>query len=627
MKKAIGLFTALLFTTFFASFAFAATIYTDKTDYSPSEIVTITGEGFNPSSGITLTVVDPAGYTSYVFSSTDSNGVFVAYYGPNLISGIYSIIASDGVNSVQITFTDSINSNIVCTSDSDCFNQCDASYWYYTGGDCHSGHCRYDNRVCADSSSSDNIPNVGGVRTCSAVCDQNTDCTNICDGKKTGTPTCNNDCTCGVTSASCLKDSCGATCDSDTYCKCLGHKWAPSAACGSSSCSCNNQENAACKIDKCGAQCDATNPCPVGQTCNSDCQCIVTQTCGNGIVEGTEQCDPGTNNPSDCCSSNCMYESSSYTCRSASGTCDVAETCSGSSATCPVDAVQPNTFTCRASQGVCDLEEKCDGSTKTCPTDLKSTALCRASARDCDLAEYCDGVNNGCPTDVFKSSSVVCRSASGSCDIAETCSGSGVNCPADAVRPNGYVCAQELGQCDADDTCDGTHTYCNENYASSGTSCNDGLFCNVGETCNGAGICTGGSAKDCSDSVDCTVDSCNEATDSCDHTANDNFCDDGNFCTSDSCGLLGCQHTQELGCCNSNVDCTNPNICTNTVCTDHTCVSTSIPGCCLTDKDCKRGYECANNSCRPKQVPSMSPIAMIMLLGSLAAIGTKSIKV
>lgn len=52
-----------------------------------------------------------------------------------------------------------------------------------------------------------------------------------------------------------------------------------------------------------------------------------------------------------------------------------------------------------------------------------------------------------------------------------------------------------------------------------GGSCDDGLFCTVGETCN-AGSCGNGQPRDCSDTGSqslCTIDTCDEAADSCIH--------------------------------------------------------------------------------------------------------------
>jgi hypothetical protein len=109
--------------------------------------------------------------------------------------------------------------------------------------------------------------------------------------------------------------------------------------------------------------------------------------------------------------------------------------------------------------------------------------------------------------------------------------------------------------------------------------CDDGLYCNGTETCV-QGICQSGAAPDCDDGVNCTVDSCNKDTDSCDHVANDGLCDDGVFCNgSETCDpFLGCQPgidpcpDQE---CDEETDtCVDPN-CGNGVCDGsedcHTC--------------------------------------------------------
>ena len=205
----------------------------------------------------------------------------------------------------------------------------------------------------------------------------------------------------------------------------------------------------------------------------SDCQTIVINSvsavCGNGVLESGEQCDDGNTTNGDCCSSTCQYESAS----------------------------------------------------------------------------------------------TVCRASSGACDVAETCTGTGATCPADSVRSNGYVCAVKTGQCDANDTCDGTTKSCNEAYASSGTSCNDGLFCNIDETCNGAGACTGGSARSCSgnniagiatcdndpDNIHCTFDFRNSFTSTCDEDAD--ICTSGDQTIAHTCNKATCGAE-----CDQNSDCT-----------------------------------------------------------------------
>ncbi|MEM7356071.1 MAG: hypothetical protein AAF657_34970, partial [Acidobacteriota bacterium] len=88
--------------------------------------------------------------------------------------------------------------------------------------------------------------------------------------------------------------------------------------------------------------------------------------------------------------------------------------------------------------------------------------------------------------------------------------------------------------------------------------CDDGAFCNGAETCNtGTGVCEAGTPPVCDDGVSCTVDSCNEATDSCDVAPNDSLCDNGLFCDgSETCNAtLGCQAGPAPNC-NDGVSCT-----------------------------------------------------------------------
>ncbi len=74
-------------------------------------------------------------------------------------------------------------------------------------------------------------------------------------------------------------------------------------------------------------------------------------------------------------------------------------------------------------------------------------------------------------------------------------------------------------------------------------NCDNGLFCDGSETCDAVADCQAGTAPVEDDLVGCTVESCNEATDSIDHTATDGLCDDALFCNgSETCDvLLDCQ--------------------------------------------------------------------------------------
>src|SRR5439155_1556779 len=173
--------------------------------------------------------------------------------------------------------------------------------------------------------------------------------------------------------------------------------------------------------------------------------------CGNGVVEAAEACDDGNLANGDCCSSACTIEAAGTVCRAAAGACDVQETCTGSSATCPADA--KSTAVCRPSAGICDVVESCDGVGNNCPADgfVASGTTCRAAAGVCDVAEKCTGSSASCPADA--KSTAVCRAAAGICDVAESCDGVANTCPADDFAPAGTMCRAAAGVCDVAETC------------------------------------------------------------------------------------------------------------------------------------------------------------------------------
>ena len=77
---------------------------------------------------------------------------------------------------------------------------------------------------------------------------------------------------------------------------------------------------------------------------------LTTQECGNGIVENGEECDGG-----DCCDNNCYFTSTGTECRAADSECDLAETCTGSNASCSANTYEDDGEIC--SVGVCQNGE------------------------------------------------------------------------------------------------------------------------------------------------------------------------------------------------------------------------------------------------------------------------------
>ncbi len=94
------------------------------------------------------------------------------------------------------------------------------------------------------------------------------------------------------------------------------------------------------------------------------------------------------------------------------------------------------------------------------------------------------------------------------------------------------------------------YTGCLEN-----SDCDDGLFCNGVEYCVN-NVCIAGNPPNCNDNVSCTLDSCNETTDSCEHTPDDSFCDDGLFCNGvETCDAVnGCQAGIPVDCSANNIE-------------------------------------------------------------------------
>jgi hypothetical protein len=87
-----------------------------------------------------------------------------------------------------------------------------------------------------------------------------------------------------------------------------------------------------------------------------------------------------------------------------------------------------------------------------------------------------------------------------------------------------------------------TKTSCTFAQRPDGSPCPDATFCNGDEVCQ-AGNCAPAAARDCSDPIDCTIDSCDETNDRCVHTAPAGCCvacDAADPCLADACAQGDC---------------------------------------------------------------------------------------
>jgi len=237
-------------------------------------------------------------------------------------------------------------------------------------------------------------------------------------------------------------------------------------------------------------------------------------------------------------------------CRASAGVCDVAETCSGSSTTCPADGFQSSTTICRASAGQCDVAESCTGSSVACPGDgfASATTACVGSSNGgaCDGTDSCSGTANTC-VDGFLASTTICRASAGQCDVAESCSGTSVACPGDGFASATTACVGSSNgdACDGTDSCSGTANTCVDGFLASTTICRASAGqCDVAESCTGtSGACPGdGFASATTTCVGTSNGGACDGTDSCSGTANtcvDGFLEEDPGCEAAICRSSG----------------------------------------------------------------------------------------
>jgi hypothetical protein len=206
---------------------------------------------------------------------------------------------------------------------------------------------------------------------------------------------------------SCVGTSNGGACDGTDSCDGAGHcvdgYLAATSICRTSAGQCDVAES-----------CTGTSgACPANGFQASTTSCVGTST--GGVCDGTDSCD-GAGACVD------GFVSATTTCRPSAGQCDVAESCTGTSGACPADGFQASTTTCvgTSNGGACDGTDSCDGAGVCVDGYLTATTTCRAATGTCDVAESCTGSSGACPADGFQSNGTVCTD-NNACTQTDTC--------------------------------------------------------------------------------------------------------------------------------------------------------------------------------------------------------------
>lgn len=306
----------------------------------------------------------------------------------------------------------------------------------------------------------------------------------------------------------------------------------------------------------------SAGPCDLAESCNGDmptCPADDFRPAGESCSAGGDAgfCDGLTTD----CMTGCVPGAACST----GDACGIGELdCSGATPVCQVIGNAPSGTVCRASAGMCDVEETCTGSSPTCPDDgFRSGNVCRMSTGSCDATERCDGSGPACPSNAAEPNGTMCNS-----DDVGAWSGCAYSTTCDEDAPNetrtivSYQCQSGV---------------CQSSVESESRACSrdtDGNTCGTGFSCPGWGSCTFGS--------ECTT----SGTQS--RTCSDQSCASGSCTTAFVPQMQGCTRGSQNG--NACTTCGNP-LCS---CTSGSCstVTTTV----MAESDGTISFSCAGGA-------------------------------
>ena len=384
---------------------------------------------------------------------------------------------------------------------------------------------------------------------CPTSCSDGNACTR--DGTTGSAATCNVACTYEAISAcaggdACCPAGCNVNNDADCSATCGNSVIEPGETCDPpGTCPASCSDGNACTLDtatgsaaNCNLACthaaivsceSGDGCCPAGCNANNDADCSTT--CGNGVIEPGETCDPPGTCPTTCNDGNA---------------CTV-DTTTGSAENCNVACVRTAVVTCSSGDGCCPAG--CDAN-----SDAECSATCGNSVIEpgetCDPPSSCPATcndDNACTIDTATGSAANCNLACAHSAIV-TCGSSDACCPAGCNANNDLDCSVTCGNgviepgetCDPPSSCPAT---CSDgNSCTTDTSTGSAANCNL--RCTHDGIISCGDGDGCcpmfctaANDSDCAAICGNGVTEPgevCDGPECPTTCNDGNACTVDS---------------------------------------------------------------------------------------------
>ena len=312
-----------------------------------------------------------------------------------------------------------------------------------------------------------------------------------------------------------------------------------------------------CTEDKCslatGCYFVAKTDCDDGNACTMNDHCVGAKCVSSFVVV----CNDGNPCTADNCTpmGGCMFTASSGAACNDKNACTDNDTCTlGQCAGTASDCDDKNA--CTVDQ--CDPNVGCD--------HVPTTAIACSDGNACTLKDVClngacvsgDALNcsdgNNCTDDAcVPASGCVNTPVDGTCNDGNFCTGPDT-CSAGVCKGTAAISCDD-GQSCTTDVCVPTDGCLN--YPTAGSApCDDGNPCTNGDACK-SGLCSGIAVINCNDGNYCTLDSCSLLS-GCTHTIQSgSACDDGNLCTiGDACTAAGTCKSGAAGACDDNNPCT-----------------------------------------------------------------------